>query len=55
MSHQFIKLEGIDKAVRLHGAIVMCAECGEVRKIWENGEIEIKVKSKTPCKKNKSQ
>jgi len=42
--HQFIKIIEIDQGYggsRISGAIVVCAECGEVRKIWEDGVIEI--------------
>ncbi len=46
--HQFIKTSDIDKAKnntpiasdKIFGAVVVCAICGVVRKIWEDGTIE---------------
>jgi hypothetical protein len=30
-----------DGAAGRHGVEVICADCGEIRKLWENGELEI--------------
>ena len=63
MKHQFIKIIEIDKARykgdgvrsdRMYGVTVICPECGDVRKAWEDGVIEVIIESKTPCKKNKT-
>lgn len=41
--HQFIKIRDIGNRVAMkgYGIVVGCAICGNIRTIWENGEIEI--------------
>jgi len=68
MTHQFIKVAEIDKTIggevgasrRIPGAIVVCAECGEVRHMYADGEVYIALTnrrrrqvSKAPCQSQK--
>jgi hypothetical protein len=56
-THQFIKILDVDKVkyshedsrqAKTYGAIVVCADCGEVRRIWEDSIIEILTKGIWP-------
>jgi len=61
MTHQFIKVVEVDKTIggevgasrRIPGAIVVCAECGEVRKMYADGEVYIALISEKPCQNPK--
>ena len=61
MTHQFIKVAEIDKSIggevgvsrTIPGVIVVCAECGEIRYIYADGEVYIALISKTPCQNPK--
>lgn len=55
--HKFIKILDVDRVMyspedsrqaKVYGAIITCAECGEVRRIWEDGIIEILTKGIWP-------
>lgn len=58
MTHQWIKITDIDKsrtgANRIPGVSVVCVECGEVRRAYEDGVMEVVKKSKTPCQNKKN-
>ena len=41
--HQFVIVKEIDNVKsHLFGVVVVCPLCGEVRHVWENGNVEIK-------------
>lgn len=58
MTHQFIKITDIDKsrtgANRIPGVSVVCVECGEVRKAYEDGTIEVVNKPYKSCQHKKN-
>lgn len=53
-THKFIKTSEIDRNKyqnlehKIMGAVVVCAECGEVREVWEDGKVNILIKGKWP-------
>ena len=61
MTHQFIKVTEIDKSIggevgvsrTIPGAIVVCAECGQVRNVYANGGIYTSYKGLKPCQNQK--
>ena len=58
MTHQFIKVAEVDKAIHRSnraspGAIVVCAECGEVRHMYTDGEVYIALIGEKPCQNPK--
>ena len=58
MTHQFIKIQEIDKAIpnsdrRGPGAIVVCADCGQVRNIYHDGIVVVMIDGIRPCQNQK--
>jgi len=64
MTHQFIKVAEIDRVLSfsvdmggtprtIPGAIVVCAECGQVRKVYADGIVNIEFKGLKPCQNPK--
>lgn len=49
-THQFFQIKNIFKygpiRAEKEGVKVVCAICGEVRDLWEDGEIEISIEGK---------
>jgi len=45
-NHNFLKLKEVTRSTEsmtfINGLLCLCPLCGESRKVWEDGEIEIK-------------
>ena len=58
--HHFIKLSEISKPrpgttgmhIGVVGAEVACVHCGQIRKVWSDGTIEIVIEAGTPIKED---